>query len=254
MIFQLKDPIQEKVKKEENLWKKKFAWFPVKTKNNQLVWLEDVYTIKEEKQIIVNKNVYVTNVQFFMQKHAGIISLNGIEKINKIEETDGLITKDSGVILTVITGDCCPLIFVDKKLGIIGIAHLGWRGSMKRMAQKMIDQMVSAGADVNFIKVALGPSIGECCYDVDDDRYYEFVEEFDGYSEKIFHRRHGKLHLNLTLLNYLLLLEKGIKKENIDYFPFCTKCDKNRFFSFRRDKKQDYGEMLSFIMMPLVNN
>ena len=88
MIFQLKDPIQEKVKKEENLWKKKFAWFPVKTKNNQLVWLEDVYTIKEEKQIIVNKNVYVTNVQFFMQKHAGIISLNGIEKINKIDHSE----------------------------------------------------------------------------------------------------------------------------------------------------------------------
>lgn len=198
------------------------------------------------KKIIIPEQIHSTNISFFTSQDN--------EKINKIEETDGLITKDSGVILTVITGDCCPLIFVDKKLGIIGIAHLGWRGSMKRMAQKMIDQMVSAGADVNFIKVALGPSIGECCYDVDDDRYYEFVEEFDGYSEKIFHRRHGKLHLNLTLLNYLLLLEKGIKKENIDYFPFCTKCDKNRFFSFRRDKKQDYGEMLSFIMMPLVNN
>lgn len=198
------------------------------------------------KKIVTPEQIHSTNISLFTSQDN--------EKINKIEETDGLITKDPGVILTVITGDCCPLIFADKKSGIIGIAHLGWRGSVKRMAQKMIDRMVSSRANVDSIKVALGPSIGECCYDVDDSRYYEFVEEFDGYSEKIFHRRHGKLHLNLTLLNYLLLLEKGVKKENIDYFPFCTKCDKNRFFSFRRDKKQDYGEMLSFIMMPLANN
>jgi len=198
------------------------------------------------KKIVTPEQIHSTNIHLFTSQDS--------EKINKIEETDGLITKDSGVVLTVITGDCCPLIFADKKSEIIGIAHLGWRGTMKRMTQKMVDQMISAGSSIDFINVSLGPSIGECCYDVDDERYYEFVEEFDGYSEKIFHRRHGKLHLNLTLLNYLLLLEKGIKKENIDYFPFCTKCDKDRFFSFRRDKKQDYGEMLSFIMKPLVNN
>lgn len=197
-------------------------------------------------KIIVPEQIHSTNISIFKSQDN--------EKINKIEETDGLITKDLGVILTVITGDCCPLIFADKKTGTVGIAHLGWRGSVKRMTQKMVNQMVSSGAVIDSIKVAIGPSIGECCYDVDDNRYYEFVEEFDGYSEKIFHRRHGKLHLNLTLLNYLLLLEKGVKKENINFFPFCTKCDKDRFFSFRRDKKQDYGEMLSFIMMPQTNN
>lgn len=198
------------------------------------------------KKIIIPEQIHSTNISLFISQDN--------EKINKIEETDGLITKDSGVILTVITGDCCPLIFADKKSGIIGIAHLGWRGSIRRMAQKMINRMVSVGANIDSIKVALGPSIGECCYNIEDDRYYEFVEEFDGYSEKIFHRRHGKLHLNLTLLNYLLLLKKGIKKENIDHFPFCTRCDKKRFFSYRRDKKSDYGEMFSFIMMSLVNN
>ena len=227
-----------------------FAGFGTK-ENGDARHLENVlnffnYNNITYKKIIVPEQIHSTNISIFASQDN--------EKINKIEETDGLITKDSGVILTVITGDCCPLIFADKQSGVIGIAHLGWRGSVRRMSQKMIDQMVLAGADVNSIKVVLGPSIGECCYDVDDERYYEFVEEFDGYSEKIFHRRHGKLHLNLTLLNYLLLLEKGVKKENVDYFPFCTRCDKNHFFSFRRDKKQDYGEMLSFIMMPLVNN
>ena len=227
-----------------------FAGFGTK-ENGDARHLENIlnffnYNNINYKKIIIPEQIHSTNILIFKSQDN--------EKINKIEETDGLITEDSGVVLTVITGDCCPLIFTDKISGIIGIAHLGWRGSMRRMVQKMIDKMVSAGAKTDFIRVALGPSIGECCYDIEDDRYYEFVEEFDGFSEKIFHRRQGKLHLNLTLLNYLLLLEKGVKKENIDHFPFCTHCDKKRFFSFRRDKKQNYGEMFSFIMMPLANN
>ena len=75
------------------------------------------------------------------------------------------------------------------------------------------------------------------------------VLEFDGYADKIFHRHQGKLHLNLALLNYLQTKELGVPEKNIDHFPFCTRCDKKRFFSFRRDKKQDYGEMFSFIVM-----
>ena len=49
-------------------------------------------------------------------------------------------------------------------------------------------------------------------------------------------------------LNFLLLKDVGIKSENIDFFPFCTSCDKDRFFSYRRDKEKEYGEMVSFIL------
>jgi len=191
------------------------------------------------KKIIIPEQIHSTNIVIFENKNN--------EKLEKIIETDGVVTKEDNVILTVITGDCCPIIFSDRKNGVIGISHQGWRGSVKRMAQKMVDKMIEIGADLKEIKVALGPSIGECCYDVDDDRYYEFREEFDGYADKIFHTRAGRKHLNLTLLNYLLLTDCGIKKKNIDHFPFCTRCDKKRFFSFRRDKKEEFGEMFSFV-------
>lgn len=193
------------------------------------------------KKLVIPEQIHSVNIEVFKSKTK--------ENLEKISETDGVITKESGVVLTVVTADCSPIIFVDKKTSIVGISHQGWRGSIKRMVQKMVDRMIKIDASIKSIKVTIGPSIGECCYNIDEDRYYEFKEEFDGYSDKIFHLRGGKRHLNLSLLNYLLLLEKGIKKENIDYFPFCTKCDKNRFFSFRRDKKgEQYGEMFSFIM------
>ena len=191
-------------------------------------------------KIIIPDQIHSVNIATFENSNN--------EKLEKIIETDGVVTKEANIILTVITGDCCPIIFSDKENGVIGISHQGWRGSVKRMAQKMIDKMLVIGADLSKIKIALGPSIGECCYDVDDDRYYEFREEFDGYADKIFYTRAGRKHLNLTLLNYLLLLEKGIPKENIDHFPFCTRCDKKRFFSYRRDKREEFGETFSFIV------
>ncbi len=193
------------------------------------------------KKIVALEQIHSVNIEEYVSKDN--------ENFTKVEETDGIITRDSNTVITARTGDCCPIIFVDKEKKIIGVSHQGWRGSLKRMAQKMVGRMADMGADISSIKVAIGPTIGECCYDVSDDRYYQFLEEFNGYSEKIFRFRAGKRHLNLTLLNYLLLKDTGVKPENIDHFPFCTKCDTERFFSFRRDrKKEDYGEMFSFIL------
>ena len=92
----------------------------------------------------------------------------------------------------------------------------------------------------------------------DGSFYYAFSEkinvldELEKYSDKIFKVIKGKRHLNLLLLNYLLLVDNGVKKENIDYFPFCTYCDNSRFFSFRHGKinhRVDLEEMFSFIMI-----
>jgi len=196
--------------------------------------------ISNFKTIVIPEQIHSVNVKNF--------SANLIDNVEKVSETDGIITKDVNSILTVITADCSPLIFVDKKQGIIGISHQGWRGSVKRLGQKMIKKIIEQGGKRENIIVAIGPSIGQCCYDVEDERYYQFVEEFSDFADKIFHRHQGKLHLNLALLNYLQIKEIGIEEKNIDHFPFCTRCDKKRFFSFRRNNKEDYGEMLSFIV------
>lgn len=192
------------------------------------------------KKIVIPEQIHSTNVTVF--------SSSLLDNLEKVSETDGIITKETDSILTVITADCAPIIFAEKTQGIIGVSHQGWRGSVRRLGQKMIKKIVELGGKKENIVAAIGPSIGECCYDIDDERYYQFIEEFDGYADKIFHRRQGKLHLNLSLLNYLQLTEIGVPEKNIDYFPFCTRCDKKRFFSFRRNSKADYGEMVSFVV------
>lgn len=192
------------------------------------------------KTVVIPEQIHSVNVS--------VLESKVVNEVENIVDTDGVVTKEDNIVLTVRTGDCVPIIYCDKKTGVIGISHQGWRGSLKKMVKHMTNEMEKVGSKKEDIFVAIGPSIGACCYDLSDERYFTFMGELDWYSEKIFSSYNGKRHLNMPFLNYLLLLEAGIKKEHIDFFPFCTKCDTERFFSFRRDEKKNYGEMVSFIL------
>lgn len=199
----------------------------------------------------LNKIKYKTIIDLIQIHSSNINFFEGVKNnriLEKIEDVDGIVANKDRVVLIVQTADCLPIIFADKVSGLIGISHQGWRGSFNKLAVKMIDKFIAKGAKEENIVAALGPGIGSCCYDIDQDRYFQFLEEFNGYSNKIFHLRGGRRYLNLALLNYLQLINAGIKKENIDFFPFCTSCDKKRFFSYRREGSKDRGDMFSFVM------
>lgn len=202
----------------------------------------------EYKRVVVMEQIHSANIEFYSDLLQAEGPLKNSNKNMMISETDGVITQDNNVVLTIQTADCVPAVFTDRNSGTIGIAHLGWRGTLKKLQVKMIDEMIEQGSEIEDIKIAFGPAINDCCYDIRDDLYYSFREEFDQYSDQIFTVRGGKRYLNLTLLNYLLLTDRGIKKNSIDFFPFCTKCDKNKFFSFRREGKNLEGKMFSFVM------
>ncbi len=192
------------------------------------------------ERIITLEQIHSANVEVY-----DMVSENEIERI---EDADGVITELSNMALTAIAADCIPIVFADKESRLIGISHQGWRGTLKRLCLKMIKKFEEMGSKKENILIALGPGIGDCCYDIDTDRYVEFLEEFEGYADKIFSLKHGRRHLNLISLNYLLLLDFGLKKENIDFFPFCTHCDKRRFFSARRKKKSNFERQFSLIL------
>lgn len=214
--------------------------------------LGDARQVENIMNFFTNNSVNYSSLVILSQIHSTNIDIlrdhKTAEKIMNIEDTDGVITRIKGVILSIRNADCLPLLFVDKTTGYIGISHQGWRGSLKKMVIKMVDTFLSLGSRIGDLKCSLGPAIGSCCYDIDDERYFSFLEEFNGYSDKIFSRNKGRWHLNLSLLNYLQLISIGVKKEHIDFFPFCTKCDKNRFFSRRRSKSNDFAEMFNFVM------
>ena len=109
--------------------------------------------------------------------------------------------------------------------------------------------MEKIGAQKKDIVAVLGPGINSCCYDVSEERYYDFMAEFED-DFGAFPVRMGKRHMNLLKLNFELLIKFGLNKKNIDFFPFCTMCNKGHFFSYRRDyhkQREKFGEMFSYI-------
>lgn len=191
--------------------------------------------------IAIPKQIHSVHVETVDEKNAA-------QPTSFFNETDGLVTKQKKIVLSVITADCVPILFADKKNKIIAAGHLGWRGTLHGLQKNIINAMIAEGSKKENIVAVIGPSINECCYLVDLDRYTAFMDEFERFSEDAIHNRSGIYHLNLSRLNYLLLVEAGLSPSHIDFFPFCTKCDKKRFFSYRRDNKKNYGEMASFIV------
>lgn len=184
---------------------------------------------RNRKAII--KQSHSTNIQI-------ISSSNNIP----IENCDGIITKEKQIVLSVITADCVPIIFYDPVMDIIGISHQGWKGTLKKLPQKMIQTMQKLGSTPSAISVAIGPAINECCYEVSKERADQFMEIFGESVVSIT----NKYAVNLLKANNQLLKDSGVLEKNIDYFPFCTACNTEKFWSYRRDKGIK-GEMLSYI-------
>ncbi len=185
-----------------------------------------------------------------VQTHSSEIQIVYIDNV-KSQESDGVITQESGILLAVKTADCVPIIFADKIKGIIGISHQGWKGTLNQLAVKMSKKMVEAGSKKEDINIAIGPAIGLCCFEVKNDVYSQFQKIYPQFIEKICNKVEEKYFLNLSKLNYLLLMDFGVSKEKIEFFPFCTFCDKMRFHSYRRDYYRNpslFGQQLSFIV------
>jgi len=156
----------------------------------------------------------------------------------EVSGVDGVVTKMSHVVLLVRTTDCVPLFFADERAGVIGAAHAGWRGTLGQIGKGMIDTMVQTGATLSDIHVAIGPAIGGCCYEIGADVVEKFQSAFPQFIDSCFNLQSGKYYLSLTKLNFLILKQAGLVDNQIDFFPFCTHCDSDRFWSYRRGETQ----------------
>ena len=149
------------------------------------------------------------------------------------KEADGLITSLQAIPLLIFTADCVPVVFYDKKQGVVALAHAGWRGTYGNIAGEMVNIMIANyGCKVEDIKTIIGPSVSVDNYEVSYDLIEKFaVLEVEGYYKEI----DGKYYLDLWKLNKELLKKCGILEDNIKIIDFCTVRDNDKFFSYRLD-------------------
>lgn len=148
-------------------------------------------------------------------------------------DTDGLILTDKENAIYLNFADCTPLIIYDKKLNIGAVSHAGWRGTAGRIAAKTIKKLVTDfGSNPQNLTVAIGPAISLCCYNVGEEVFEKLkstVENFEG----LYERRSGDIFVDLKGINERQLKECGVKE--IDVCPYCTVCDNDMFFSYRKE-------------------
>ncbi len=165
------------------------------------------------------------------------------------EKCDGYVTDLEGVALGVKTADCVPILFCEPDAKVIGAVHAGWRGTASGIAGECVREMEKLGADKQKIRAAVGAAIHFCCYEVGED-FRESVISLAG--EKMareFIRPLGdKLHADIVGMNRKILLESGVRDENLDICEKCTCCEPTRFYSHRHSHGLR-GTMLSVISL-----
>jgi polyphenol oxidase len=92
---------------------------------------------------------------------------------------DALITKEPGLLLTVQVADCIPILLADKKRHAIAAIHSGWRGTLRRIVEKALGRMqMEFGTRPQDVIAALGPGIGQCCFEVGPEVATEYAAKF----------------------------------------------------------------------------
>jgi YfiH family protein len=150
-------------------------------------------------------------------------------------------------VLGAFAADCIPILFAEPEARVCGAAHAGWRGTVAGIARNVIGRMAEAGARPERVRVALGPSIGPCCFEVGPEVVAEFRAAL-GDLPGLVVPGPRKDHLDLRVATRAILERAGVAPGSIDDRPPCTRCEADRFFSYRRDGK-DGGVHMAFIAL-----
>ncbi|MDQ6418957.1 peptidoglycan editing factor PgeF [Paenibacillus sp. LHD-117] len=171
-----------------------------------------------------------------------------------IANYDAIMTNEPGVLLTSFYADCVPLYFYDPERQAVALAHAGWRGTVAGIASETIRAMAADyGTRAEGLLAAIGPSIGDCCYEVDGTVIAEVERVISelGLDAAVAgncmkSRTNGKARINLKEINRQIMIKAGILPTRIEITNWCTGCERDFFFSHRMEGGKT-GRMASWI-------
>ena len=172
-----------------------------------------------------------------------------IDIFEKYKNVDGLITDKSNITLALSFADCTPIFLYDTQNNVIGNIHSGWRGTLQRIATVAVEKMKKEyDSKPENIVACIGPCIKKCHFEVKQDVYELFYNEFKniGKIDEIIEKSNENYKIDTTLINKILLQEAGLKQENIIDSGICTVCNSDLMHSYRV-KGKDAGRNTAII-------
>lgn len=194
----------------------------------------------------INDPLRPDQVFFCKQVHsASVIEWQAGQVANTLE-ADGVFTRSQQPV-AVITADCLPILIASKNGEIVAAVHGGWKGLQGGIIANAVQRFTDDGIAVDQLQVAIGPSIKPCCYEVSEG----FVAQFQADQQHLWHqtrpapvlapeiaaphaRQTGSAWFDLGGYGVMLLLEAGVKREQIEVSDVCTYCSSPTFASYRR--------------------
>lgn len=181
------------------------------------------------------------------QVHGNFVRRIGADYDGSRPEGDGMVTTESGIALGVFTADCVPILLLDSEAGVAGALHAGWRGTIADIAARGVRAMTALGAQPYRIRAAMGPSIGQCCFEVDIDLAVRFAREIPDVAANRRAGQPGKSYLDLRGIIAGQLRRAGLDPAAIANVGPCTRCADDRYFSRRAAGGATTGLQMSFI-------
>lgn len=151
------------------------------------------------------------------------------------DATDALISATPGLLLLLRFADCVPVFFWDPVQQVVGLAHAGWQGTLKRVAAATAQALMATfGCRPADLHVGIGPSIGPCCFRVGPEVVAQVRQAFAAADSLLQHSEpDGAAHLDLWEANSRQLRDLGI--ERIEVAELCTCCRCDEFYSHRAE-------------------
>lgn len=225
---------------------------------------------QNRRDFIASVNSRKCSLVTLRQIHSDVIHL--VESPHpEIPSGDALITRTPGLLLSIQTADCIPILLADPKRRAVAAIHAGWRGTLACIAAKTVGRMQMAfGSRPEDLLAALGPGIRQCCYEVGPEVVKEFSAQFpearDWFDGPFDAMSSGedpnplpwlsmmppgreppppRCHFDLFAANTAILAAAGVKSKNISSLDLCTACRTDLLFSYRREGRT--GRMMAVI-------
>lgn len=211
------------------------------------------YTKGDPSQALENRKQFLSGLGVSLDEIVSVQPVHGVDLLevslsdknlgsqanSNTPEVDGLITKDHGVYLFLLTADCLPVALFDPRKQVIGLIHAGREGLVKGILPRVISKFAGEfNSDPKDILVYIAPSIGPCCYGpADPQNSPEVLKKYIG-------ENNDQLTIDLWQLAWDQLTNSGILPSNIENSKVCSY--HHDYFSNRKFKAKNLRDDFRF--------
>ena len=182
----------------------------------------------DAKKVVLSQQEHKDHIRVVTAQDAG----KGLWRERNYQAVDGLITNVPDMVLTVFSADCNVILLHDPVRKAVGACHAGWRGTALGIAAKTVVAMSEQfGTDPGDVKAAIGPAIGQCCFETDEDVPLALRDALGEQVSAYMELRGEKWHIDLKSINALWLEKAGVN--TVDICDHCTMCRPDLYWSHR---------------------